>query len=104
MTDEACGLPSEADRAAEAEFFDGHACLTGDCPHEKFKVCFTDAYLAGVAWARANPGPDVLGLVKALEYLLYENFGEYILLEPGQDGYEEMQALSQWQAARKGKA
>ena len=34
--------------AAEAEFFDGHACLTGDCPHEKQRDCFIAAFTAGV--------------------------------------------------------
>lgn len=37
---------------AEEQMFDGHACLTGDCPHEKQRGCFMAvakaAYLAAL--------------------------------------------------------
>lgn len=35
------------DELADKEYFYGHACLTGDCPHEKGHECFTAAFKAG---------------------------------------------------------
>lgn len=37
----------KAQEMAEEEFFELHACLTGDCPHWKTLGCLTAAYLAG---------------------------------------------------------
>lgn len=38
---------SKRDAAAEEEFFDGHCCTTGDCPHEKHRDCLISAFGAG---------------------------------------------------------
>lgn len=41
--------PLDRQAMAQEYFFDGHACTTGDCPHEKTSECLEDAYLAGLA-------------------------------------------------------
>lgn len=40
-------LKALIEAAAEAELFDGHGCLSGDCPHEKQRDCFIQLYTTG---------------------------------------------------------
>lgn len=53
------------EQAASDEFFRGHACSTGDCPHNRDIDCYRDAFKAG---ARAQlSSPLVQRLVEALK-------------------------------------
>lgn len=55
------------DQAASDEYFPGHGCLTGDCPHEKYIGCFTGAFKAGHAFALKSPEvPEIQKLFNQL--------------------------------------
>lgn len=92
-------MSDEADRAAEA--YGGEIAtpvirsMYPSRSRGQAATEFADAFLAGIAWARANPGPEVLGLVEALEIIEKHNSEVFY-------PYGKCEALSAWQAARGG--
>ena len=61
---------SARDEAADFELFDGYACLTGDCPHETQRECFTEIHKRGANFGRhytLTQDPVVQGLIEALK-------------------------------------
>lgn len=67
----------------------------------RYKPMAINQFLNGIAYARANPGPDVLGLVEALEQLadFTESFCEEVRVSKHYRSIENARlALDKWRS------